>query len=1068
MSHVGKLVLLLPFLFTISCSEQDPEITSISSLSIDPKLQNSGPYTVNDSHFTTNYEISGECSKEVTDLQVQLSGSSWKSLTELLPASDSDCSNETFNISFKLDQIGFTMGSYEERSILLKTLSGKKESEVLELEINYPAPALETPTIDSISYVSNTELTINWSLPSVYSNTLTHINLETGLTASDSACQSGLSVAATTSGNTNLVSGNGITAFDLSSTNVVISICGENSEGTVSPQVTSVFYMLPGTPTAFGDYGDQVNDTEYVFGSISGANAVLFDVTYAATPTPSPPCPASTTGVSTAGHTIPNLTPDTEYEFRICAYNQNTPAQVSDYTYVDRTKRSQPTIPGGSLTLVRDSGGPNLKLLGLEAAKEYFIDIQDQEVSLQSDYTLASDKNITGVTSHSMPVAANKKYYVRVWAFDNGAYPKISEPYNGLAEYSYVKLVSRHSNSYKWGYNIQNSVANPHNLSNFTADCTETYIDAMDRPTECVNAGLLWFMPVIGSNVCSDYKVEVINTNTSEEVPFLWKCEGTFPNYEFQIIGTKNDFEIKDLVTSSSFVPLTVKLKIRAGGYRSEGYINQTLWTNPILPVNSTSSVNYTSAQDNHIIYLQDGHTGPVSLNGVSNATVVYEGENFNSTSGSNLVINNSKNIFIEINASNSAGNWPLKVQTSKNITLSSSKLFGSNQPVQFTSSNFIKINHSNFMDFQTTSALNISASNNLYLTNLKVSNSKSGIVYSSFLTEPVKINISQSLLAGIGNVKAAIDIQNSDPSSSFIYSNLNHITSKDNAFDSFYINAIKHNHVSNQILAIGTDIDQDMSPDSYGLFASYEDSSSTFNFSQLGYKNFIQNIDLKNNISPANQTPPQYNFENSYLDGGSNYPCELRDIGGYYGQCTLTLPKTDNFSFGELESPLSSKTGLTPNDWFGTTKYQYWLNGLVTCESSQTCTLYSTILDRSTSNLFDRSLNYTTPYSNNTYNPTNGEFIDSANCNDTLRVEAQYSAPEGIKKYLANAAEINTDMIGNNNGLCEEGEICVLSPNLGAYQGHFDASHTEYEKCDYTPSTVTAEVLAYPLNGKL
>jgi len=38
---------------------------------------------------------------------------------------------------------------------------------------------------------------------------------------------------------------------------------------------------------------------------------------------------------------------------------------------------------------------------------------------------------------------------------------------------------------------------------------------------------------------------------------------------------------------------------------------------------------------------------------------------------------------------------------------------------------------------------------------------------------------------------------------------------------------------------------------------------------------------------------------------------------------------------------------------------------------------------------------------------------------------------------FLRRAVEISGDGIGNDNGLCESGETCVYTPNIGSYQGH-------------------------------
>jgi hypothetical protein len=38
---------------------------------------------------------------------------------------------------------------------------------------------------------------------------------------------------------------------------------------------------------------------------------------------------------------------------------------------------------------------------------------------------------------------------------------------------------------------------------------------------------------------------------------------------------------------------------------------------------------------------------------------------------------------------------------------------------------------------------------------------------------------------------------------------------------------------------------------------------------------------------------------------------------------------------------------------------------------------------------------------------------------------------------FLRRAVEILDDAIGNDNLLCESGETCLYTPNMGSYQGH-------------------------------
>jgi parallel beta-helix repeat protein len=53
---------------------------------------------------------------------------------------------------------------------------------------------------------------------------------------------------------------------------------------------------------------------------------------------------------------------------------------------------------------------------------------------------------------------------------------------------------------------------------------------------------------------------------------------------------------------------------------------------------------------------------------------------------------------------------------------------------------------------------------------------------------------------------------------------------------------------------------------------------------------------------------------------------------------------------------------------------------------------------------------------------------------NDTI---TQTWSDASTTTFLRHAVEISGDGIGNDNGLCESGETCVYTPNIGSYQGH-------------------------------
>lgn len=65
------------------------------------------------------------------------------------------------------------------------------------------------------------------------------------------------------------------------------------------------------------------------------------------------------------------------------------------------------------------------------------------------------------------------------------------------------------------------------------------------------------------------------------------------------------------------------------------------------------------------------------------------------------------------------------------------------------------------------------------------------------------------------------------------------------------------------------------------------------------------------------------------------------------------------------------------------------------------------------------------------------------------------------ITIHLRNAFERPADDIGNENLLCESGEICIFAPNIGAYQGHGEPGAPVT-----TSGAIEATVLRYPENG--
>jgi len=53
--------------------------------------------------------------------------------------------------------------------------------------------------------------------------------------------------------------------------------------------------------------------------------------------------------------------------------------------------------------------------------------------------------------------------------------------------------------------------------------------------------------------------------------------------------------------------------------------------------------------------------------------------------------------------------------------------------------------------------------------------------------------------------------------------------------------------------------------------------------------------------------------------------------------------------------------------------------------------------------------------------------------------------APMGTQVFGRGLIEIVDDIVGDNDGLCENGERCLLAPNVGAWQGEVDETYKSY-----------------------
>lgn len=68
---------------------------------------------------------------------------------------------------------------------------------------------------------------------------------------------------------------------------------------------------------------------------------------------------------------------------------------------------------------------------------------------------------------------------------------------------------------------------------------------------------------------------------------------------------------------------------------------------------------------------------------------------------------------------------------------------------------------------------------------------------------------------------------------------------------------------------------------------------------------------------------------------------------------------------------------------------------------------------------------------------------------------------------YLRNAVEIMANGIGNDNGLCESGETCLFTPNIGSNQGHGNLVNADFTDGTTVGSVTGVTLMKYQFNGE-
>jgi hypothetical protein len=113
---------------------------------------------------------------------------------------------------------------------------------------------------------------------------------------------------------------------------------------------------------------------------------------------------------------------------------------------------------------------------------------------------------------------------------------------------------------------------------------------------------------------------------------------------------------------------------------------------------------------------------------------------------------------------------------------------------------------------------------------------------------------------------------------------------------------------------------------------------------------------------------------------------------------------------------------------------------------------------------IWDWSLKATDTVARNVNHCPSGTIVDThqwsattqTSCNDFKGAVFNIGTNSCITTFLRNAVEIFGDGVGNENGICESGEECMYTPNIGAYQGHSSDSTNSSKLILASQSTAT------------
>ncbi len=368
---------------------------------------------------------------------------------------------------------------------------------------------------------------------------------------------------------------------------------------------------------------------------------------------------------------------------------------------------------------------------------------------------------------------------------------------------------------------------------------------------------------------------------------------------------------------------------------------------------------------------------------------------------GGYVIANNasSASLFTNVSGTNLAatgGNF-LNMNNTKNIINNFRVYNTSANGLEISQSDLIVLN-SMVMNSGTISFLSngMTYANNILINNSSLNSGSSGVSFTGGTVRPTTVNL---LTANTGGATSALDVFSTSPK--FI----NTIAAHSGGITHYADNAGTENSVFNGILKTSS-----ASCLSSGTSPGVNSSCAKINGSETGVPS-VTNISLSSSFVGQITSSDSKNTGNT--NGASSFPpADWLDFENQFR------------GWGKQGSfPASAVTGRC---------------------STGTCQIW------------DLSLKSSDTAARNVNACPSGTAVDThiwsdASAGSQAYCDANYKGSKlngttCVTAFLRNAVEIFGDGIGNENGICESGEDCLYTPNIGIYQGHSSDSSNPYK----------------------